>query len=166
MFEEFVIVERKKNTSHIVVMMITAVLFGLLLLISLIAPIFMLAAIVSGILLYIQIFRMNIEYECSYFDGEVRFAVIKNKSKRKQLKSYSMEQVVQIAPAHDRSVINYERRKDVVKKNFTSHQKGVQYYEMVINTESGTMLVMFEPSQKYLDAVCVKYKQKVVMSTK
>ena len=83
MFEEFVIVERKKNTSHIVVMMITAVLFGLLLLISLIAPIFMLAAIVSGILLYIQIFRMNIEYECSYFDGEVRFAVIKNKSKRK-----------------------------------------------------------------------------------
>ncbi|SER42711.1 DUF6106 family protein [Lachnobacterium bovis] len=166
MFEEFVIVERQKNTSQKIATIVTGVLFGLLLVLTLISPIFLLAVVVAGILLYIQIFRMNIEYECSYFDGEVRFAIIRNKSKRKQLKSYSMEQVVQIAPAHDRSVMNYETRKDVIKKNFTSHKKGVQYYEMVINDESGTLLIMFEPDKKYLDAVCVKYKQKVVMSTK
>jgi hypothetical protein len=50
----------------------------------------------------------------------------------------------------------------VKKLDYTSGNKEALYYEMVVNDENGTKLIMFEPDDQYLDAVCVKYPQKVV----
>lgn len=55
-------------------------------------------AVVFGLIAYLMIMAQNTEFEYSYFDGELRFAKIKNKSRRKRLGIYSMESVAAIAP--------------------------------------------------------------------
>ena len=46
--------------------------------------------------------------------------------------------------------------------DYTSQVKDQPYYEMVIQKEGDTYLIKFEPDDKYLDAVQVKYAQKVI----
>ena len=119
-------------------------------------------AFVFGGLFYLFWFRCNKEFEYSYFDGDIRFAKVMNKSRRKNLKSYSAEDLIQIAPAGDRSVSNYEYDANVKKINYTSHKKDTPYYDMVIRTPEGIDLFMVELDDAYLDAVCIKYASKVI----
>lgn len=119
-------------------------------------------AIITGVLWYIFQFQSNKEFEYSYFDGDVRFAKIMNKSRRKSLGAYTMENVLQIAPAGDRSLYRYETDAAVKKLDYTSRNGDTPYYEMVIKEENGVKLIRFEPDDTYLNAVCVKYAQKVV----
>lgn len=119
--------------------------------------------IVFALLWYVLTFQAYMEYEYSYFDGEVRFARIMNKSHRKTLEVYNMNDVVTIAPAGDRSVYNYENDNKVKVKDYTSHKKGTPCYDLVIKKDSGsTLLIKYEPDDEYLDAVQVKYAQKVI----
>lgn len=125
--------------------------------------IFSILFVVFGLLWYFLTFQAYMEYEYSYFDGEVRFARVMNKSRRKTLEVYNMNDVVTIAPAGDRSVYNYENDKSIKVKDYTSHKKGVPCYDLVIKKDSGsTLLIKYEPDDEYLDAVQVKYAQKVV----
>ena len=74
----------------------------------------------------------------------------------------SMEEVLQIAPAGDRSMHKYENDSQVKKKDYTSGIHNVPYYEMAVKTTNGISLIKFEPDDKYLDAVCMKFPQKVI----
>jgi hypothetical protein len=133
-----------------------------LLLVSCMNVFFLPFAIITGFVWYLFQFRSNKEFEYSYFDGDVRFAKVMNKSRRKSLGSYTMEEVLMIAPAGDRSMYKYENDATVHKLDYTSGNKGTPYYEMVIKDENSVKLVQFEPDDSYLDAVCIKYSQKVV----
>ena len=106
-------------------------------------------------------FRSDIEYEYSYFDGDVRFARVRHKSSRKALKVYHIEELVAIAPAGDRSMYHYENDKSVKVMDYTSMKKGVPYYDMIIKTANQTFLYKVELEDDYLDAVSVKYAYKV-----
>ena len=117
-------------------------------------------ALVCGIVWFVLMGNSK-EFEYSYFDGEVRFAKILNKNRRKALGSYPMDDVIQIAPAGDRSVSQYERE-GVKVIDYTSHNKDVAYYDMVLKKEGETLLIKFEPDDKYLEAVELKYRQKVI----
>ena len=70
-----------------------------------------------------------------------------------------MDDVIQIAPAGDRSVSQYERE-GVKVIDYTSHDKDTAYYDMVLKKEGETLLIKFEPDDKYLEAVEFKYRQK------
>jgi hypothetical protein len=118
--------------------------------------------IIAGMLWYLFQFRSNREYEYSYFDGEVRFAKVMNKSRRKSLQIFSMEEVVTIAPSEDRSVYKYQNGNGVKVIDYTSGRKDEPYYVMVRQNAEGTEVFRFEPDEQYLDAVCVKYGQKVI----
>ncbi len=117
---------------------------------------------VFGALGYFFLFQSSKEFEYSYFDGEARFARVMNKSRRKSLGSYSMDDVAQIAPSGDRSVYNYENNSGMKVTDYTSHDKerADACYVMVLPKQN--MLIRFEPDEKYLEAVEHKYKQKVI----
>lgn len=117
-------------------------------------------ALVCGIVWFVLMGNSK-EFEYSYFDGEVRFAKVLNKNRRKSLGSYPMDDVIQIAPAGDRSVSQYERE-GVKVIDYTSHDKDTAYYDMVLKKEGETLLIKFEPDDKYLEAVEFKYRQKVI----
>lgn len=118
-------------------------------------------AIFAGIWFFLHQ-ASNREYEYSYFDGEVRFARVTNKSRRKRLKEYTMEQVLKIAPAGDGSVQQYEKDKNITVKDFTSGKKENPYYDMIVKDSERLVLYKVELDDKYLDAVCMKYASKVV----
>lgn len=107
--EVFTLIARKKNVALVFVSYLLVALAAISLLTICIgfAP-GILFAVVFGLIAYLMIMAQNTEFEYSYFDGELRFAKIKNKSRRKRLGIYSMESVAAIAPAGDRSVYNYE----------------------------------------------------------
>jgi hypothetical protein len=162
MFEVYVLVPRKKSVG---VMLLISLFFALtivLLLFACINPLLMVFAIISALLWSLFQFRSNKEFEYSYFDGEVRFAKVMNKSRRKNLQIFSMEEVVAIAPSEDRSVYKYQNGNGGKVIDYTSGRKDEPYYVMVRQNAEGTEVFRFEPDEQYLDAVCVKYGQKVI----
>ena len=123
--EVFTLIARKKNVALVFVSYLLVALAAISLLTICIgfAP-GILFAVVFGLIAYLMIMAQNTEFEYSYFDGELRFAKIKNKSRRKRLGIYSMESVAAIAPAGDRSVYNYENGNEIKKRsNYSSPSK-------------------------------------------
>lgn len=165
MLEIYVLVEKKKSMLMLFLNAFVLTLAIIALILSCLSlPFMILIALVLACAWYFLFLYSNQEYEYSYFDGDVRFARILNKSRRKNLKSYTMDEVIQIAPAGDRSVMKYENDPKVKKRNYTSRFQGVPYYEMVIRSsdDDGLVLIQFEPDEAYLNAVCMKYSQKVI----
>ena len=161
MLEVFVLTPVHKTTTKVFLSILSLVITIVSLVLACYSPLMLLMTLIFGVLFYFITFRSNKEYECSYFDGEVRFAKIMNKSRRKRLAVYSMDEVSQIAPAGDRSVSQYERE-GVKVIDYTSHDKDTAYYDMVLKKEGETLLIKFEPDDKYLEAVEFKYRQKVI----
>ena len=95
MHEKLVIVPKKKTGSK---KMLTTAWFILACLMFLLATfvnpfIFLIPGIAFALVWYFQAFRSDIEYEYTYYDGELRFARIKAKSKRKAIGSVQMDDV-------------------------------------------------------------------------
>ena len=147
--EVFTLIARKKNVALVFVSYLLVALAAISLLTICIG-------FAPGILM-----AQNTEFEYSYFDGELRFAKIKNKSRRKRLGIYSMESVAAIAPAGDRSVYNYENGNEIKKIDYTSGQKDVPYYDIVIKSPDENVLIKAELDDKFLTEVEKKYRSKV-----
>ena len=120
-----------------------------------------LIAVAFGFISYFIFMSQNVEYEYSYFDGELRFAKIKNKSRRKHLATYSMESVVTIAPAGDRSVYNYENGGELKTVDYSSGLKDIPYYDIVIKSPDANVLIKAELDDKFITEVEKKYRSKV-----
>lgn len=162
MLEVYVLVPVRKSFLTVFLGVLSLVLGIFSLLLSCMSMVFLSLVVVFGGLWYFFTFCMSKEYEYSYFDGEVRFARVMNKSRRKSLGCISMENVIQIAPEGDRSVSPYENDKTIKVKDYSSRRKGALCYEMIFQKNSDTRLIKFEPDDKYLDAVEKKYAQKLV----
>ena len=161
--EVFTLIARKKNVALVFVSYLLVALAAISLLTICIgfAP-GILFAVVFGLIAYLMIMAQNTEFEYSYFDGELRFAKIKNKSRRKRLGIYSMESVAAIAPAGDRSVYKYENDKNLAYKYLTSGDPEAKVYELIAKGEKGLVRYEFEPDDEMLDEVMVTYPRSVV----
>ena len=161
--EVFTLIARKKNVALVFVSYLLVALAAISLLTICIgfAP-GILFAVVFGLIAYLMIMAQNTEFEYSYFDGELRFARIKNKSRRKRLGIYSMESVAAIAPAGDRSVYKYENDKNLAYKNLTSGDPEAKVYELIAKGEKGLVRYEFEPDDEMLNEVMIKYPRSVV----
>ena len=73
-----------------------------------------------------------------------------------------MDDVLLIAPIDDRSAYKYVNDSKIRVRNLNSGQKDANVYVMVAKNEGALEMVKFEPDEKYLDAVCTKYGQKVI----
>lgn len=101
------------------------------------------------------------EYEYSYYDGELRFAKIINKKKRKELGGYVMEDVICLAPIDDRTLQQYINDKNTRTRDLTTGNPNAIVYGVVVKNGNGIELVKFEPDEKYINEVCIKYGHKV-----
>lgn len=163
MHEKLVIVPKKKTTGKKVLNMVWFVLacFCLILATFITPIIFFIPAIVFAAIWYFQAFRSDIEYEYTYYDGDLRFARIKAKSRRKGIAKIQMEDVLMIAPKGDRSVFKYEGDNSVTCKKLTSGEEGAKVYELISKGESSVVRYEFEPDEEMLDAIMVKYPRLV-----
>ena len=162
MLEVYVLVDKKKNFSEICLGNGLLVLGAVLLYATFSYSFVLISISVLCFILGVIFARRSLEYEYSYFDGDVRFAKIISKSKRRDLKGYVMDNILVIAPEGDKSLYHYENDAQARKRNLTSGQRDRKVYVMVAKTENGMELTRFEPDEKYLNAVCIKYPQKVI----
>lgn len=127
---------------------------------SFISPlIFFVPAVAFALLWYFQTFRMDTEWEYTYYDGDLKFARIRAKSRRKNLASINMEDVIAIAPRGDRSIYKYETDNSVTYKNLTSGEEGAKVYAVIFKGDKGIFRYEFEPDEEMLDAIMVKYSR-------
>ena len=162
MLEVYVIVEKQKAMIMKILSTVSFVIGAYFIYASLFGLIIFFAVAVPFIALGIFLRNRKLEYEYSYFDGDFRFAKIINKQKRKDLIGYDAENVIVIAPKEDRSIYQYINNPQVKMRDLSSGKKDAKIYAMVAKTEEGYHLTCFEPDEAYLDAVCIKYRQKVV----
>lgn len=162
MYEVYVLVPVRKSVIRLFFGLLFFVLGVISFVMTCYVAIFTIPMLIFGGFGYYLTFCADKEYEYSYFDGDIKIARIINKSRRKQIGEYSMGEVLNIAPAGDRSVMKYETDAMVKVKDYTSKDKTKSYYEMVVVNEGVTTLIKFEPDEKFLDSVMVKFPQKVV----
>lgn len=164
MNEKLVIVPRKvtgtKKVLNIVLFVAACIL---LLLATFVSPfLFFIPAFLVVVIWVWQGFFSNIEYEYTYFDGDLRLARIRNKSRRKNLADVNMEDVIMIAPKGDRSVYKYENDKSMQYKDLTSGDASAKVYELIFKSIKGMYRYEFEPDEEMLDAIRIKYPRIVV----
>lgn len=163
MHERLVIVPKKKTVIRKIVDTMWLVLACLMLILSFIVPsIFIIPAILFGLLWYFTGFRSDVEYEYTYYDGELRFACISNKSRRKNLARIQMDDVLAFAPKGDRSVYKYETDRNLSCKNLTSRRPDAKVYELVCKGEKGMTRYEIEPDEAMLDEILIKYPRSVI----
>ena len=124
--------------------------------------IFLVPTIIFGVIWYLFAFRSEVEYEYTYYDGDLRFAKIRNKAKRKKIAYLSMDDVLTIAPKGDRSIYKYENDRSVTVKNIASGNADAKLYEAVCKGENGITRYEFEPDEDMLNAIMVKYPRSVI----
>jgi len=94
MFEVYVLVEKKKPMFLSIFTVFSLVMGGISLLALMLGLFIFLPTAILGLLLGYFLHTRNYEFEYSFFDDEIRFAKIINKSKRKKIKGYKMAEVV------------------------------------------------------------------------
>lgn len=159
MHEILVIVPKKTSGGKKILNMVWFILACLMFVgATFIAPIiFLVPAVGFALLWYFQTFRMDTEWEYTYYDGDLKFARIRAKSRRKNLANIHMDDVIAIAPRGDRSIYKYETDSSVTYKNLTSGVEGAKVYAVIFKGEKGILRYEFEPDEEMLDAIMVKY---------
>ena len=164
MNEKLVIIPKLVTSGKKIMTIVLFVIACILLLLStFVSPLlFFLPAILVMVLWVWQGFFSNVEFEYTYFDGDLRFAKIKNKAKRKKIADINMEDVVILAPKGDRGVYKYENDKNLKGINLTSGRADAKVYELIEKNEEGFMRIEFEPDEEILNAMMVKYARIIV----
>ena len=107
-------------------------------------------------------FHTNIEYEYAYFDGDIDIDKIRDKRKRKSVISINMAHVEQIAPVGDRSLQKAHQDSRVKFLDVSSRKEGRKCYELLWKESGQSVCIRFEPDDKFLDSICIKYGHKVI----
>lgn len=150
---------KRKNTRKTQFLII-----GLLVLAALSLPLIgtsLLFAIVPFCLVLITIFiykMSDVEYEYTYFNGNIDIDKIMSKEFRKHLVSAGLNEVEVIAPTGSLEIQQYRKIK---KLNYSSHKKGNRTYQMVINHKGKRARIVFEPTEKLLTEMKLAAPRKV-----
>ena len=162
MTEKLVIVPRKQvGMERTLVLCLFAMACSMTFMSLFVSPIFLVPAIIA-ITLWVWRFRRNIEFEYTYYDGDLHIAKIINKAKRKNIVSVNMEDVLMIAPKGDRSIYKYENDNSFKYKDLTSSSPEAKVYKVVFKGEKGMCCYAFEPDEEMLDEIRIKYPRAVV----
>ena len=163
MHEKLVIIAKQKTAGMKVMVIVSFLLTCFCLILSMFNPIAFLApTVVLAILWFFLSFRSNVEFEYTYYDGEIRFAKISNKSRRRNLAKILMDDVLGIAPKGDKSVYKYENDAGVPCKKLISGISDAKVYTLVCKSERGIVRYEFEPDEEMLDEITVKYPRSVI----
>ena len=164
MNEKLVIVPKKPSMMKKFVKTFLFVLACLFLLgATFLSPaLFFVPAIIVTIIWVWQSFYSNVEFEYTYYDGDVVFAKIKNKAKRKKIAAFEMNDVLICAPKGDRALYKYENDGKIKCKNVTSGVAGAKIYGIVVKSEEAIIRYEFEPDEEFIDAMRIKFPQIVI----
>lgn len=103
---------------------------------------------------YFVIQNTKVDFDYTYTNGELEITKIKRKTKRQELISCEMKDIVVVAPSKTEPVQPYIGRR-MKTYDCLSHDPQVSYYTMIIrDPEMGSeMKILFEPGEDLLEAM-------------
>ncbi len=108
-------------------------------------------AVVCAVAAFFVSRNVNIEYEYTYLDRELRLAKIMNLSHRKEIGKYDLEKMEILAPITSYHLDDYKNRK-TRELDFSSHEakQPDPRYLMFLN---GDTKLILEPSEEMVNAI-------------
>ncbi len=123
--------------------------------------IFIVGAIVFGVIAYFVVPMFDIEYEYLYLDREISIDKIMSKEKRRHVYTVDLNKMEFIAPVTSHELDAYTSR-NLKTYDFTSRQEDAKVYSIVYGTgNEGTVLVNIEPNGEMLRAIKNVFPRKV-----
>lgn len=155
------LVERKPNPMAGVIRIAAYIFTGVFAVAGLlIAPPFLIIAVAMGILDYIFLPRLNVEYEYLYMQRSLTIDSIFSKEKRKNAAEYDLDKMEVFAEEGSDKLSAYKNR-DLVTRDFSSGYPDRKRYVMIVSSGKELEKVILEPDQRIVDAVKAVYPSKV-----
>lgn len=163
-FQSTVLLSAKPRTMMIVMRCLTLVvaLFGIFACVFINPALFGLLTFLAILLWWGVWFHSGVEYEYAYFDGDLDFDKIRDKRSRKHLITMNMEDISVIAPVGNPALNNAHNNKNIQFVDLSSRMPNRKFYELVWTKDEKAVCLRFEPDEKFLDSICVKYRSKVI----
>lgn len=161
-FYSEVLVKKKKSPLEAVIRVgaiaITAIA-GLLGLLG--QPVILIAAVIMGVLCYIFLPRLDVEFEYIYVNGAMDVDRIFSKMKRKRAASYNMADMEILAPVKSHRLDSYRQNRNIRQVDYSSGQDDHRIYGAVIPKDKEMQMILFEPDDGMLKDLRSKYPRKV-----
>ncbi len=145
------LVKKKKTPKDSILKGLMIAGIVILVLIGLVIPLVLIAAIALGVLAYFKMPGLDLEFEYLYVNGELDIDKIMSKVKRKRVGSFDISKAEMVAPVKSHELDYYRQSKDLKVVDCSSGEDHANVYGMVIKDEKGMKLVLFEPNQEILD---------------
>lgn len=124
---------------------------------------FLLTTVILAIILRLVVVGQRIEYEYSFYDGDIRIAKIKDKRKRKELLHLVGDDIILVAPEDHEALRAYENpNATYTVMDASSHEKEYEAYILVCKNRKEICKVRFEPDERFLAAMKEKCPRKVI----
>lgn len=120
---------------------VIAVLF---LLMGAVIPLFLVGAVVFGVLAYFVAPKLEVEYEYLYVNGELDIDAIYSRQKRKRIGSYDMAELEILAPENSHAIDSYRNNRNLKIKDYTSGTGKEKNYMLVFNHNQGQQAIKAE----------------------
>lgn len=173
--KEEIVVKHKQGLSMLlyVILLISAVIFGLIGAVSLMgivgangisvpSIIFLVIFGGSAVLMWFGKDYMKVEYEYSFTNGVVDIAQVLNNRRRKELISFRTREVELVASIEDPKLHNIEARQGVKKVKAVLNVDSEIYFASFRKNEV-QYLVYFEPSKEFLRMMRIYNERNVIV---
>ena len=148
-------VSRKPNGFSKVLKVVMIALAVITFILGLIVPyLLVMTLLFAGLAWYYQM-NAQIDFDYSYTNGVIEIAKVLNKSRRKQMLSIEMKDVVVVAVSKSDPVRAYVGRR-MKTYDCTGHEDGVKYYCMIFKNPAHNNQeekLLFQPDEEFLDAM-------------
>ena len=128
-------------------------------------PLILLLALVLGIVDYIFIPKLSVEFEYLYVNGELDIDRIYSQSRRKRAASYELSNMEILAPYQSHQLDSYKKNQSIKRYNYSSGIEGQGHkpYAFVISKDNRMQMVIFEPDEVMLKDIRNRAPRKVFM---
>ena len=128
-------------------------------------PLILLLALVLGIVDYIFIPKLSVEFEYLYVNGELDIDRIYSQSRRKRAASYELSNMEILAPYQSHQLDSYKKNQSIKRYNYSSgiEGQGPKPYAFVISKDNTMQMVIFEPDEVMLKDIRNRAPRKVFM---
>lgn len=128
-------------------------------------PLILLLALVLGIVDYIFIPKLSVEFEYLYVNGELDIDRIYSQSRRKRAASYELSNMEILAPYQSHQLDSYKNNQSIKRYNYSSGIEGQGHkpYAFVISKDNTMQMVIFEPDEVMLKDIRNRAPRKVFM---
>lgn len=150
---------KRKNTKRTLLLKILLIVGAVATLPTIVfSPFFIFAPVILAGLAVTYFKATNVEYEYSYFNGNLDIDQIMAKQYRKRLVSINMDEIDVVAPTGSLEIQQYRRLK---KYNYSSRRKGIPTYQIAIHHKGKRARIVFEPKEELLTEMKLAAPRKV-----